>query len=252
MRNSYLRRFKLICRPLLPESCWTFVRFWLYRLYKRDRLSINGLDEKLEKYISYNEGYYVELGANDGFSQSNTFFLEKKKRWKGVLVEPCFNLYLDACFYRGKNNKLFCNACVPFEFDGEFVSIEWGNFRSRSVSLDSDIIDIDHFDAQRKDSVSANTSNVVFGAQARTLNSILDIACAPLVIDFLSLDVEGAELSVLRGIDFSRYRFKFILVECRNLKRLEFFLRDKGYLLVDKMSDHDYLFKLPDSLLTTV
>jgi hypothetical protein len=71
---------------------------------------------------------------------------------------------------------------------------------------------------------------------------LLDEANAPSVIDFLSLDVEGAELEVLKGVDFARYRFKYMLVECRNLTRLELFLAQQGYALVDRLSGHDYLF----------
>ena len=34
--------------------------------------SINELDKQLEKYVDYDDGFYVELGANDGVNQSNT------------------------------------------------------------------------------------------------------------------------------------------------------------------------------------
>ena len=54
----------------------------------------NSLDKKLQRYIDYYNGYFVELGANDGINQSNTFFFEKKRNWKGVLIEPYKNNYL--------------------------------------------------------------------------------------------------------------------------------------------------------------
>jgi len=38
---------------------------------------LNGLDKKIEKYINFNNGFFCELGANDGITQSNTFFFEK-------------------------------------------------------------------------------------------------------------------------------------------------------------------------------
>ena len=56
------------------------------RLYK-SRPALNDLDRKLEKYLNYRDGYFIECGANDGYSQSNTYFLEKKLNWRGLLVE---------------------------------------------------------------------------------------------------------------------------------------------------------------------
>ena len=66
---------------------------------------------------------------------------------------------------------------------------------------------------------------------------------APKEIDFLSLDVEGAELAVLKGIDFDKFLFKYMLIEVRDIKRMESFLRQHGYILEKQFSSHDYLFK---------
>lgn len=38
---------------------------------------LNELDRKIEKYMDYDNGFYVELGANDGIRQSNTYYFEK-------------------------------------------------------------------------------------------------------------------------------------------------------------------------------
>jgi hypothetical protein len=81
-----------------------------------------------------------------------------------------------------------------------------------------------------------------FGAVARTLNSILIDAESPVVIDFLSLDVEGAELEVLQGVDHSQFRFKYILVECRDFERMSTYLDAQGYQFTEQFSSQDYLF----------
>ena len=57
-------------------------------------VALNNLDKQLEAYCNYQDGYYVELGAHDGITQSNSFYFEKKKNWKGVLIEPSPNNYL--------------------------------------------------------------------------------------------------------------------------------------------------------------
>ena len=63
------------------------------------------------------------------------------------------------------------------------------------------------------------------------------------MIDFLSLDVEGAELDVLNGIDFNNYNFKNILIETKNFDEIHNFLIKKNYTFIETMSYHDYLFQ---------
>ena len=50
---------------------------------------LNNLDEKLEKFLNYESGYFVELGANNGVDQSNTIYYEKSlvsQRWEKILL----------------------------------------------------------------------------------------------------------------------------------------------------------------------
>ena len=63
------------------------------------------------------------------------------------------------------------------------------------------------------------------------MTSLLEEAGAPELIDFLSLDVEGNELNVLKGLDFSRYGFKYLLIEARNPQDVADFLLPRGYVL---------------------
>ena len=48
----------------------------------------------MQKYLNYNNGFFIEIGANDGIEQSNTFF-RKRKKLKGILIEPILHKYLD-------------------------------------------------------------------------------------------------------------------------------------------------------------
>ena len=50
---------------------------------------LDGLDKKLIAIMgNLHGGVYVEAGANDGIRQSNTYFLAKRRKWTGVLIEP--------------------------------------------------------------------------------------------------------------------------------------------------------------------
>jgi hypothetical protein len=81
-----------------------------------------------------------------------------------------------------------------------------------------------------------------FTVAASPLNSLLVEANAPKQMDFLSLDVEGGELEVLKGINHEQFRFNYALVESTNLEPLEIYLNSVDYQLLEKMSEHDYLF----------
>jgi FkbM family methyltransferase len=152
-------------------------------------------------YLNYSDGFYVELGANDGISQSNTLYLEKNLNWRGVLVEPNNENYLKCIENRSKLNAIFHNACVGFEYKNASVNFLYADLMSVSLDLESDISDPYVHQKIGLNFLPDNTSDLRFVAPAATLNKLLIKANAPSLIDLLVLDVEGAEIEVLKGID---------------------------------------------------
>lgn len=218
----------------------------LKQIVRGKYVGLNQLDRKLEKYVNYDNGYFVELGANDGVTQSNSLYFEKHRNWRGLLVEPAPQNFLKCRQNRSTRNSIYCAACVSFEYGQEFVRIAYSNLMSTPVSLESDIQD-PRAHAELGDKFLGSGETVFeFGAVARTLNALLLEAHAPKQIDFLSLDVEGAELEVLKGIDHQTFRFKYLLVECRDFTRLSDYLEKQSYRFVEKLSGQDYLFASED------
>lgn len=214
----------------------------LKRLLRGKYTGLNQLDRKLEKYVDYDNGYFVELGANDGVTQSNSLYFEKYRNWRGLLVEPAPQNFLKCRQNRSSRDSIYCAACVSFDYDQEFVRIAYSNLMSTPVSLESDIQDPRAHAKLRDQFLVSGETVFEFGAVARTLSSLLLDARAPKLIDFLSLDVEGAELEVLKGVDHQVFRFKYILVECRDFPHLSAYLENQGYRFAEKLSGQDYLF----------
>jgi len=212
---------------------------------ERTRGGLDGLDDRLEPFLDVaTPGYYVELGANDGIDQSNTLFLEREYGWRGLLIEPSLNRYLELIKNRGgAGNSFACAACVDPDYDAEFVRMTYANLMTVSSSLETDLGDSAAHIELGMQFLRDDRESVVFGATARTLQALLDDHGAPAVIDLLSLDVEGAELAVLRGVDHTRTRFRHLLVESRDIGRLRAYLIPLGYEEQAKLSVHDYLFR---------
>lgn len=237
--------FKNILKIALGSAFHSFRRRLNYIVikFKGGYFSINQLDKQLEQYVNYDNGFFVELGANDGVKQSNSLYFELKRNWRGVLVEPAPNNFLLCKENRSAKNHIFCNACVSFDYKDKYVDVRYANLMSISENLNLDLEDKDAHIQSGKRFLSSTEDVFSFGAVAETLTAILKKSNAPKKIDFLSLDVEGAELEVLKGVDFDEFSFKYMLIEVRDINKIESFLNQYGYILEKQFSSQDYLFK---------
>jgi FkbM family methyltransferase len=204
---------------------------------------LSSLDQKIEKYLPNKNGYFVELGANDGILQSNTKYFEIFKGWKGVLVEAFHPNYLKCVKNRKKSTKSFNAACVSSEFRQSRVQLLYSNLMTISLEGENEIVDPASHANEGSQFLEEHESVHQFEAPARTLESILDEAKSPKHMDLLSLDVEGPELEVLKGLNHSKHSFEYICVETRNERSMRDYLESFGYSLIEKLTAHDLLFE---------
>jgi FkbM family methyltransferase len=186
--------------------------------YKKNFKKFNGLknlDKKMLEFINFENGYYVEIGAHDGISNSNTYFYEKYKYWKGILIEPSFNFNL-LLKNRSKSNFFFNFGCSDFDSERETILLN-----SDDYSICKELVDKKYFNWHLNKQILAKKKMIETKIKLKTLNSLLEEANSPNLIDFFSLDVEGMEIKVLKGIDFDRFNFKFLLVECSNKEKFD-------------------------------
>ena len=195
------------------------------------------------KYINYNDGYFIEIGAGDGVYLSNTFYFEKYKNWNGLLADPILHHYIN-CVQERPKSKVFLCAATSFENLTPFVELYYAGYLSTSTNKSSDMDKPEEHILDARNYIPESTVGVKFISVNRTLTSMLEEAKAPTFIDFFSLDVEGSELEVLNGLDFNKYKIKYILVEARSLANIRVFLESKSYILVDQLGSCDYLFEL--------
>ena len=213
----------------------------LFELAGSDRYShfaINNLDHKLAVHIPYRNGVFIEAGANDGLSQSNTYWFERFRGWRGILIEP-IPAMAAACLRNRPRATVVNSALVATDQTKSvrmkaarlmaFVSESFAQPEDEKRHLQTAI------EVQKLESVSE------IEVPARTLSSILSEQGATR-IDLLSLDVEGYEIEVLKGLDVARHRPNFILVETSRLSEVLEVLQGQ-YDAIDQLSHHDHLLK---------
>lgn len=211
-----------------------------------DRLSrpaLHGMETKIAAAIDRDGGFFVEAGANDGFTQSNTYWLERFRGWHGILIEPVPTHYQE-CRLERPDATIVNAALMPEAASGQTVTMQFGDLMSSVHGA--------HPEGERE----WVKPGLVLGwrdpyeveVPARTLSSILDEHDAP-EIDLLSLDVEGFEPEALRGLDLDRHAPRWIVVEVHDLEAgreaIEAVLRDR-YVLQAQISPLDLLYRRAD------
>jgi FkbM family methyltransferase len=142
------------------------------------------------------EGFFVEFGACDGVTISNTLLLERQFGWTGILAEPGRHWHTDL----RKNRSCAVDTRCVWNQSGVKIQFNQTTFNDRSTAA------ILHGPASGE-VVSS------YDVEAVLLADLLADHKAPRYIDFLSVDVEGAEFGVLEAFPFDAYQFGFICVE---------------------------------------
>jgi FkbM family methyltransferase len=150
-------------------------------------------------------GYYIEVGAYDGVTFSNSYFFEAIG-WTGLLVEPHPDLHA-RCRAARPGSRVVQAAVGRREATGTvalFAVDGAGGVDALSYTRTDDA------HAQR---VQREGGMIVPVQVPLTSLAALLALDPPAAIDFASIDVEGAELDVLDGLSLDRWRPEILLIE---------------------------------------
>jgi FkbM family methyltransferase len=199
-----------------------------------------------EKYLNYNSGFFIEVGGADGYTQSNTWYLEKYKNWTGILVEPNQEAF-EVCVGNRPKSKVFNNALVNQSNPNTEITMVHRRVFSddpglMSATKDSSIWKSDKWVAKAC-ALDEEEIKYEFTVNCRTLDSILE-ECNVDTVDFFSLDVEGYELEVLDGFSIDKYLPKILLIEWHEDIKDIIARVGNTHTLAEQLSEHDFLFTL--------
>lgn len=174
-------------------------------------------DYFVASFFKFKEGgTFIEFGATNGITDSNTFLLESKFAWNGVLVEPIISFYNKLRLNRKSktlNNVVYheSNKSILFQ---ESIFPELSTIKGYG---DSD-------DHNRKGNIASE-----YNIDTITLNEIFEKYFNDKTVDYLSIDTEGSEYDILNSFNFEKNKIKIITVEHNYSKQ-----RNKIFRLLTK------------------
>ena len=185
---------------------------------------------------------FVEAGAFDGLTGSNVATLEKNLLWQGLCYEPN-----PVNFARVQQNRPRCknfNAVLCDESNS--TSGKYVNFQVLNPPYDQESGIVDFMMPTKQDMIR-NLDHKFIGKKlklsCRSMSrDITQFISADGHVDFLSLDVEGSELTVLKTIDWAKIQFEVVLAECSHEQEVILFLSSKSYVHVAKVGDDNIFF----------
>lgn len=151
--------------------------------------------------------FFVDIGANDGLTCSNTAYFEIDLGWDGICIEPHPEAFIKL---KAARKSKFYNCCIS----NEEKEIDFLVVKGYAEMLSGIFNDYDPLHIKRiNDELQVNGgSKEIIKIESKTLSSILEESGINNV-DYLSIDTEGSELNVLKGIDFGKFNINIISVE---------------------------------------
>jgi len=179
------------------------------------QLSIFGPQGEQDKVFDYlgKNGVYVDVGANEPFVDSQTYLLEENG-WNGLLIEPQPDL---ADKLRNNRSGTVVECALGQDSDPKFMMLYLAG--GHTTLLKNELHAQDRYSGEIQ-------------VPIRTLDNIL-IEHKIMNVDLLSIDVEGFELHVLKGLSLEKYRPRLLLLEDHVLDLdLHKYIVNKDYKLV--------------------
>ena len=158
-------------------------------------------DKYLEENVfkGYKNGIFVDVGAHDGLSINNTLYFEKFNNWKGVNIEPIKEVYDKLLINRPNSININCAVCNS---DGktEFLC---NKGYTEMISGIKDNFDPRHLNRLQDENMRMGSTTELITVNTKKLETIFDEHKLT-HINYLSIDVEGAEFEVIKSINFDK------------------------------------------------
>lgn len=206
---------------------------WLEQLRTRATSQLGQDLWVLEKTSYKRGGFFVEFGATNGILLSNSYLLEKEFGWRGICAEPNKN-FLDEL---KKNRRCTVSpACIGASTgeEVEFIFADVFGGMARDAACD---------EHEKTRTAYRDEGNFAI-LKTISLHDFLKSHNAPVSIDYLSIDTEGSEFSILEKFPFDQWDIHLITVEhnfTEQRARIRTLLESYGYQCEEAQWDDWYV-----------
>jgi FkbM family methyltransferase len=200
-------------------------------------------DEYLENkfFKGYKNGFYVDVGAYNGVHINNTLYFEKNNNWRGINIEPIKKVF--DLLVKNRPNDININ-CAVCNHDGE-TEFYLNEGYTEMLSGIKDKYDKRHLERLNNGNNENSGTTQIIKVITKKLETIFD-ENKILHVNYLSIDVEGAEFEVIKSINFDKvfidiigFENNFIDVSIPIIK----FLENNGFKL-DIVSNDIFMINL--------
>ena len=181
-------------------------------------------------------GVFLDIGAYDGETFSNTAFFERSMGWTGLCVEPLPSAFATL---KATRRAIAENICLG-DSEGEAEFIEADDCGGPNEKMFGGLAA--HFDRRHIRRIDAMTRTRASWPVKVTRLSTLLAKHSLFDIDYCSIDTEGAELAILSAFDPARFRISLFTIENNwDDERVTRLMDHKGYDVFAKL-EQDYVF----------
>ncbi len=239
--------FKNFIKKKISYHLWLDLSFFYqYFNFKfLNRYSCRGnIDIKLKDIVDLKkEGFFLEVGAYNGFSESVSLRFEKELKWRGLLIEP--NPIHFKYLKRNRPRNICLNLiCLSKDFLNKKLFIKNLNQMSYIVD-DDDKSYFSHYPVEKIQNLAKETYSGNFEKLSCKVETMQNIFKHYKIkkIDLAIIDVEGSEMELLKGIEFSEVDIEYFCIETYNFDNLNIFMKKKNYTFIKKIHKEDYVYK---------
>jgi FkbM family methyltransferase len=219
-------------RGHLRKKIWDCEKFFFWN----EKYPSQAGQDKIIKEVFFNDkrnGFFIEIGAYDGIIGSNCCHFERYLNWKGIAIEAS-NIQFEK-LKKNRKCKLLNDAISEEVKEVQFMEVMEGLTQMSGIN--------NNFFERNLNIISNDQASKIKSFNIKTI-TFDQVVSKNTDIDYLSIDIEGGEMALLKSINFNDYEIKVISVENNVPEEQNFknFFDDKNFIYFDRVGQDEIFY----------